>query len=234
MMNPPTEGRPFLGFGGSGAETQFPYSPGFSHTGPSQGRVASPHPTPLPKQPRGRWFVALLILVGVGYGTHTIWQSYFRYQAYGVISGRVIEVSPPWDGALQYTHVHEGESVYQSQMLATLDNVELRQRLSQLADDLRVAQATLEAEVSKLKWQYIFNLDQGRGAVVNYIEAMASFLQEQARLEELQSGYERALTLANRRAMSAEELERFRFGFKGQKEKVAKLKEGLAALEKRA
>src|SRR5262249_28977203 len=69
---------------------------------------------------------------------------------------------------------------------------------------------------------------------VNYIEAMASFLQEQARLEELQSGYERALTLANRRAMSAEELERFRFGFKGQKEKVAKLKEGLAALEKRA
>jgi hypothetical protein len=67
-------------------------------------------PTPLPRRPKGRWFVGLLLLAAVSYGGYQVWETFFRYRAYGMVTGRVVQLSPPWEGVASYLHVREGET----------------------------------------------------------------------------------------------------------------------------
>jgi HlyD family secretion protein len=195
---------------------------------------APPRPTPLPQRPKGRWFVGLLVLgvaAGVGYQA---WDSFFRYRAYGTTTGRLIKVAPVWNGTLQSMAVREGERVRQGQVLLTLDNLEMRQRLAQLDDETRVAQASLEAEAAKLKWQSAFNLDQGYGATALYYQTYSEQLREEARLDDLRAQLKRVETLWTSRAVSREEFDHLRFATKGQEDRVARLKQMLAELKQRA
>ncbi len=116
----------------------------------------------------------------------------------------------------------------QGQLLLTVDNVELRQRHAQLGDDLRVAQANLDAEAAKLKWQAAFNLDQGRGALALYYEACGNLIQEQARLGDLRTQRRRAEILTPGHAIAPQETLQIRFATEGQIGKIAKMKEALA------
>lgn len=199
---------------------------------PPNGVVASPtiiaRPTPLPKRPKRRWFVGAVLLAIVGVVVYTVWNSYFRYQAYGTVTGHMIQVSPPWNGVLQYLQVQEGTMVRQGQLLLTVDNIDLRQRHAQIGDELRVAQANLEAEAAKLKWQVAFNLDQGRGALALYYEACGNLIQEQARLDDLRTQLRRAEILMPGHAISQQEMQQIRFATEGQVGKIAKIKEAIA------
>jgi multidrug resistance efflux pump len=195
---------------------------------------AAVRPTPLPQRPKGRWFVSALVLGCFTFGVYHVWNSFFRYRAYGTVTGRTVQLSPSWDGVIRYVHVREGESVQQGQLLLSLDNITLRQRCAQLGDELQVAQATLEAEVSKLKWQTVSSLDQGKGAVAYYYEALGNLLQEQANLEYMDNSLQRARSMQLQRAISDEQIDQLRCNRKGQEAKIAKLKEGLADLKKRA
>lgn len=176
-----------------------------------------------------------VLLFGIaGTALYNFWNSYCRYQAYGTVTGHLIQVSPPWDGVLQYLQVQEGDTVRQGQLLLTVDNIELRQRYAQLGDELRVAQANVEAEAAKLKWQAAFNLDQGRGALALYYEARGNLLQEQARLDDLRTQFRRAEVLAPGHAISQQEVLQIRFATEGQVGKIGKMKEALAELKLRA
>lgn len=191
-------------------------------------------PTPLPKRPKGRWFVGMLLLTITGLAGHQVWTSFFRYQAYGNVTGRVVRLSPPWDGVVRYVHVKEGQRVEQGALLVTVDNTELRQKHAQLGDELRVAQATLEAEAAKLKWQITFNLDQGRGALAQYYETLGQLLREQAELEFLKSSLQRADNLRTGRAIAGEEYNRSATLLKGQEQKVDQLLKAVDELKNRA
>lgn len=191
-------------------------------------------PTPLPARPKGRWFIALLLIALSGWAGYHVWNSYFRFQAYGTVTGQVLEVAPPWEGVVRYLHVREGEKVRQGQPLVTVDNVELRQRHAQLSDELRIAQANLDAEVAQLKWQSAFGLDQSRGAVALYYETLGNYLREEARLEELKQLLRRSQILYGSNAISQEEYQQYLYAKQGQEQKLVKLKDALNDLKKRA
>jgi HlyD family secretion protein len=191
-------------------------------------------PTPLPKRPKGRWFVAVLLLAVCSFAGYQVWQAFFRYQAYGTVTAHVIQVSPPWDGAVTFLYAREGQRVRQGELLATVENTELRQRHAQLGDELRVAQANLEAETGKLKWQAAFNLDQGPGAIAQYYQTLGQLMQEQSRLEDLKTSLRRAETLHARNTLSDEEYDLIRFSREGQEKKVEQLRTAVAELKKRA
>jgi HlyD family secretion protein len=188
----------------------------------------------LPKRPKGRWFVVVLLVSICAYAFYTVWTSFFRYQAHGTIEGHLIQVSPPWDGALQYLQVHEGDTVRQGQLLFAVDSIELRHRHAQLQGELRVAQASLAAESAKLKWQSAFNLDQGRGAKAAYYETWGNLLREEAVLDELRTQLRRAERLRPSRAISDQEWDQLRSSIRGQLGKLDKLKEVLAEHKQRA
>ena len=201
----------------------------------TNGRVeAIVRPTPLPKRPKGRWFIGLILAGCCAFAMYQVWDSFFRYQAYGVVEGQTILVSPPWEGVIQYIHVREGDAVRQGQVLVTMENLELKQRFHHLGDELRVAQANLEAESAKLKWQFSYSMDQSQGAVVAYYETLGNLLREQSRLEDLKLNLRRAEVLLGPKAISREEYDQIRLGKAGQEERIAKLQEALVELKKRA
>jgi multidrug resistance efflux pump len=207
---------------------------GFPRSDPPSGPEPIARPTPLPKRPKGRWFIGVILLGACAYGGFEVWDSFFRYRAYGTITGRSIQLSPPWDGLVQYIHVREGDQVAQGQLLVTLDNSELRQRQSQVADDSRVALATLRAEMARLKWQTAFHLDQSQDAVAVYYETWGQLLQQEARLEKLRSDNQRNDYLKTRKAIASQELDQLGFDIEGQHQNVEKLRLAVDQRRKRA
>ncbi len=190
-----------------------------------QGTCAVVRPTPLPKRPRGRWFFGFILIAASAAAGYHIWDSFFRYRAYGTATGRVVKVSPPWDGVVRSFHVREGDRVRQGQLLASVENPELQQRQAQLADELKMAQANLAAEVAKVKWESATRVvSQQQLNVAEYYEAWGKLLQEQAVLEELTVLLRRSTELHKRNAISAEEVEQVRFRRQGQEHKVEKLR----------
>jgi multidrug resistance efflux pump len=176
----------------------------------------------------------VLLLAACAYGTYQLWDTFFRYRAHGVVTGRVLQLSPPWEGVVQYVHVREGETVRQGQLLLTLENTELRQRRAQLDDELRLAQAALDAETARLKWQAAFHLDQSENALARYYETWGELLQQQAVLDRLHSDADRVATLQARNAVSKQEVDQVSADLRGQEQKLAKLRSALAERKRRA
>jgi multidrug resistance efflux pump len=93
-----------------------------------------------------------LLVCAIGLATYAIWNHMFGDVAYGTIDGLVVRIVAPCDGVTRANQVHEGESVRQGQLLTTIDDLALEQELARLRDDLRIARATLDAELAKLRW----------------------------------------------------------------------------------
>jgi multidrug resistance efflux pump len=192
------------------------------------------YPTPLPKRPKGRWFVAVLLIGSCSLAGYHVWQAYFRYAAYGTVSGRTLQVAPACDGTVQSLHVRMGDRVRQGQLLVTLDNVPLRHRRALLADELRMAQATLAAEIAKLKWHSATQVvDRQQSGVADYYEAWGKLLQEEAKLQELRLSWTRARELFQAKALAKAELDQIHYARLGQEQKVIKSRAAVEELKKR-
>ncbi len=163
-----------------------------------------------------------------------LWDAFFRYRAYGTVVGRKIDLSSPVDGAVRFYYVNEGDTVRQGQLLMVLDNVPMRERLAQLEDEVRLAEADRQAELSRLKWQLLVSQDGRQRALTDYYEIWGRVLEEKARLEVLARTLERTETLAQQNAQSQQELDEVRFTEQGQRDKVAKLEVALDEQKRRA
>ena len=209
------------------------YRPGEFQREPLEATAPVARPTPLPKRPKGRFFVGFILMAVCGGGSYQVWNSFFRYEAYGVVTGRVVKISPPWDGVVRSLFVREGEWVRQGEILMNVENPELEDRLSLLSDQLRIAEASLEAEISKLKWDSHWHKDRYQSAVAEYFELWGNLLKEQANLAAIQKSLQRARGLQEQKAVSQSEVDQLEFTRQGTEQKVAKLQTALSELKKR-
>jgi HlyD family secretion protein len=191
-------------------------------------------PTPLPKRPKGRLFVGGILIAVFGTAGYAVWNSLLRYDAYGTITGRVIHVSALHGGNVRGIHVREGDYLPQGRLLMTLENLELGQKLERVKDELLLAQANLDAELSRLHWQAQQQGDQAQRAAAEYLELWGDLVQQQARLDELQARFDRHRALGDSGATSQEQLDESRFALEGQRAKVARLNESLVERKKLA
>lgn len=201
--------------------------------GQPQGLASTARPTRLPKPPKGRLFVGVILFGVLAFAGFLLWNSFLRFQAYGTVEGHTIDVHPPWDGSVQFLHVKEGSRVRQGQLLATVHSIEFEHQLEKLSDELRVALATLEAERSRLTWQAGWNNNRHQDGVSEYYEAWGEFLKEQATLSQLELAFNRAEKLSVAGVNVADDLDEAKFEYHGQKEHVEKLKSRLGELKKR-
>jgi HlyD family secretion protein len=206
---------------------------GFTSPGIAPPQAAITRPTPLPKRPKGRWLIGLLLLAGSGYGGFQVWDHFFRYQAYGTVTGRVVRISPPWEGEIAFVHAREGDEVIQGQLLAKITNDDILARISQLSDDLAVTQATLEAETVKVKWQAAFQLELPQTVGARYQEALGQLEQDKTTLTRLQNEYDRGQRLLVAKAISPQEADRLHFDLQTQLGKVRMLENTLLEYKKR-
>lgn len=214
---------------------------GYSRVPRTQVLGAAPQPSaptttaPVPQQkPKGRWFLGSLVLALVAYGVHRVWNVFWRYQAYGVVVGREVQVSPPWAGEIESVHVREGEHVEQGALLFTVTNLALDQERNRIVDELRIAQADLSAELARLQSELAERDEREQEAAAQYYAAWADLLEEEARLDVLQQRLERQMQLFQSEILSLDAIEQLREETGGQHDKVAQLRLSVDALRTRA
>ena len=156
---------------------------------------------------RGRLLIPLLLLLAVGGSGIAIWDSLFRYQAYGVVTGKLIAVSAPIDGILQSVQVLEGEAVRQQQCLATIRDLEGEHQLSRIDDKLRIAQATLAAEVARLQWAFSDRSSETLQAAADYHLATGQIHEDESQLKVLQDQLGRMQKLKQASAVGGADLQ---------------------------
>lgn len=191
-------------------------------------------PTPLPKRPKGRLFVGAIILAMCASAVYLVWNTWFRFEAYGVVSGRVIHVSPAIGGVIKSLHVREGSAARQDELLATLENLQLEQQTAALGDALRIAQANLESEITLHRAATQQRSDQGEKAQADYVSLWGDLLAKRSKIDSLQAQLHRARKLVDQGAASVEEMERLQFDLTGETAKCEKLEAAVARLKKRA
>lgn len=205
------------------------YKPSASPPPPARGK-----PTPLPKRPKGRLFVGVMLLAISGLVGHSLWSAFLRHRAYGVVIGNVAQISAPWDGFVVESRSNESRTFKQSEVVAAVDSLELRHQIDQLADQLVMAQAELDAEVSRLRWESQEHIELGTRVAAEHFEAQGALASNQAFLERLTRDRKRAEQLADRQAISLEKRDATALAELGQREKVNQLQLGAALRSSRS
>ena len=204
----------------------------------SDSTIENPQPSarpapPVSPRPNGRYLVVAILLacvVSVGY---SLWSTFLRDAAYGVVTGRVTTLSPAWSGTLTAVYAKAGDTVRQGDVLAIVHDPELQDQIDRLGDDLRSAQAELDAQAALLAVAARQRDDDAAELRSQYFELRGELLSEQSRLTELDSKLTRRQELANQRAYSEEEIEAITFQCQGLTEKIENLQQSVDALKSR-
>lgn len=156
-----------------------------AHTPPSQTESPATNTSPErpPSRPRGRLLIAGLMFAVCALGVSTVWDSLLRYRAYGVVTGSIVNVSSRVDGVVTSLHIREGESVRQNERLATVRNLENEQQLARIADELKIAEATLYAEMAKMRWRTHVEDTETTRAIADVFQANSQLHDMQGKLE---------------------------------------------------
>jgi len=207
-------------------------SPRNPPTQPVVNPVASQQP---PKtRPRGRILIVLLLLLACSGGIATVWDSLLRYRAYGVITGRIIEVSVPVDGVLASVHVSEGDVIRQDTRLAKINDIEFEQQLERVCDELRISEATLQAEMAKVQWQTHVEETEMTRSIAELFETAGRMHEEHGSLDVLRYRLEQAKQLNEKRAVSALDLDTCTIQVDAKKEQLDSIQQAIVVLNERA
>lgn len=163
-----------------------------------------------------------------------VWNSFVRYEALGTITGRVIDVPPAWAGMIDAIHVNVGDVVERGQTIATLNNPTISDEFARMADDLRVARAELDAEVSRVSIELRREQDRRQEASADYHQLAGELAAETSAMEDLTSRLVRARKLAAEDAIGRQDFQTLQFQEAGARARVKRLERAVAELEKRA
>ena len=203
---------------------------------PPTARMKSPpvmSATP-PRPPKGRFFIVSMVLMVLGFGAFRAWDSFFHYTAFGVIEGRTVDVPAPVAGLVRYVHVREGDQVRQGDLLLTLDQHDLELRIGRLDDQLRMAQAKLDAEMSATQWrvaQYMLEFHKASG---EYSDKWAEVRERQIRWRRAQQSRTRIAGMVEKKTATLDELEAAVADEHAQRDRLETLVEGLVSWQKRS
>jgi multidrug resistance efflux pump len=228
------EGEPTPGRAGSPALSAAPHVGEGAEAGQPLAASLPRRVAPQPNRPRGRLIVGLLLLGLLVTALFLVWNTFFRYQAYGMVAGRVVEVPPPWTGVVRALYVREGDTVRQGDVLAVLENPEINESLDRLLDELLVGRAELDAQVARLVLESQESGDRRQRALADYYEKHGELLAEESKLSSLTSTLKRHESLIKRGAVSSHEYEAIRIAESGQRAKLERLKQAVEELQKRA
>lgn len=186
------------------------------------------------KRGKGNGFLSLIFAAAFFALGYAVWSSLLQFQSYGVIEGRVISVSAPWDGSIYNWQVRDGEEVTQGQILAVIKNIDMEHELETLGDELKMNQALLDAEISKIQFESQQRNEQSQKTIAEYHSTYGELLSEKEKYKELDRKFERTRRLLKTNNVSRSKYEEAFFGLAGQKKKVEQLAESVEVLKYRS
>lgn len=185
-------------------------------------------------RPRGRLLIALLMLMACSAGVFTVWDSLLRYQAYGVVTGRIIDVGVPIDGVLQSVSVSEGDLVREDTRLAKVVDIEIEQQLARISDELKVAEAQLQAEIARVQWQSHVEETEMTRSIAELFESASRMHDETGALELLQYQLSFNRDLHARNATARVEMDSYEIQARAKKEELDSIQKAIEVLKDRA
>lgn len=188
---------------------------------------------PLPKRPKGRLFITLVVLGLVVLAGTKLYDRTIRYVAYGEVRARTVRLTAPWPGVIETLHVRAGSAVTPNDRIAKVDSLVLRQKLDSIADALRVQRAQLSSEFATLRWEAEKIKDTRRLSQSDFYDKWSELLWEQSRLADLRSQQKRIKPLFDDGAASEERMQTISFQVAGQEERVKQLTEAVRTLKLR-
>lgn len=205
---------------------------------PVQERPPNAPPTPVQKRPKGRLFLGAVLCAGILWPATEVWNAFFRYRGFGTIEGRVLELSPPWDGEVAAVEVREGEWVEQGAVLVRLRSLELEQERARIDDALRVERASMEAALSELQLTAALRAeereDRKHKAAADHLAAAGDLARERAVLESIERQRARREGLREQGVVSDESFGELVLQEQGQRAKVGSLEAAVEELRLRA
>ena len=197
---------------------------------PAAASIAKPATT----RPRGRFLIALLMLVACGSGLFTVWDNLLRYKAYGVVTGKIVNVSAPIDGVLQYVHVREGDHVRQDSRLATVFDLTYEQRLSRVEDEIAVAEADLHAQLAKVRWESHVQETEITRSLADFYEGAGAVHEQEGTLAVIRNELKRTQQLIVNNAAKENEFVNQSIQESANKDKLVAVENALSVLKERA
>ena len=185
------------------------------------------------QRPPGQWLIGLLFCGAVMAAGLSVWNALFRYEAFGVVTGRIVEVAPEWEGILTSVQVRDGGHVKQGQPLYTIVNDELEQQLDVLEADLRTAIAALDADIYEVRWQAQLKSASDHFAASEYHKRIADLEAARTQHQRLRADLKRMRKLEQRnpRAVRTADLESLEIQVAGNLDSVQALTDSVTQLK---
>ena len=124
----------------------------FSNSGSTPVTTHYESPGQVPRR-RGQILVFLLLaalLAGAGY---LVWNSFIRYEAYGVVEANIVGLSSPVEGEIRRLNIQYGQRVEKDQVVAEVVNTDDLRDIAKIDDEINVTQAEIKAKRSELLWK---------------------------------------------------------------------------------
>lgn len=187
-----------------------------------------------PTRRSGRLLLAGLMFAACSAGIATVWDSLLRYQAYGIVTGKIVEVSAPIDGVLRSVHVREGDEVRQDARLCMVSDLQFDQKLERVADELKIAEASLHAEIAKIQWQAKVQDTEMTKSLAEFHEGAGQVHETNGQLGVIRNELERTKVLIKSNAARETDLQKQSIQERAQQEKLASVQSALRILKERA
>lgn len=148
-------------------------------------------PTPIPPR-KGKNLVALAVIAAFGYGAHSVWTTYFRYDAYGVVSANIVGVYAPYEGTVSSILTSEGQYVQKNDVIGYITNTDHSRELEKILDEIQLTRSEIESRQSEIAWRKGANNE-------SYFKAQGEMLSTEGSLNELRANL--TLLVANEKRM---------------------------------
>jgi multidrug resistance efflux pump len=189
------------------------------------------HRPPTPKRPKGKFFIAFVLLSIMLATTSILWNEFFRYQAYGAIHGNVLRIASPMQGTVSQLLVDDGQHVEKGDLLAILNSIELDMKLSKLQSELEMARGTMATKIAEIDRQNREHSLELLRTQVAYFEILGQLQSETGKLRELDTSSEAMRPLNGRGVVSQVELDQLEAQHQGQQSKVDSLEKAVGELK---
>jgi multidrug resistance efflux pump len=203
----------------------------------SESHLTPPTPTPPPKRPKGRLLIGSFLMGLLLAGLYIVWDGIFRYQAYGIVEANRIPIESAGTGIIRRVYVTEGDHVRAGDLLAVMDNVAVEHELERTREELRLAEAQLDAHVSDLRMDTLKRSVLQKWDIhdnaAELFELTSRLRQHSSEADRLERQLERTLKLYQNDAATDEQLDRIEFSLKGERELIEMLMKAVNELKER-
>jgi len=189
---------------------------------------------PTSARPGGQRAVGVALVIGIVTLGYFIWHSCFSLQAFGVVTGRVVSLSPAWPGTVTAIYVREGTQVRQGDLLISLQSFQLDSEAARLQDELIAARAALESQVAQLMLASQDQSNRSRSAWANFYLLEGDYQAARSKLEELSDRLARYQPLADKDRIAAQDVVSIGLEVQGQRALVDRYAKALEARRKLA